>query len=91
MQASILGLLMVLAPLVRAGWVEDLPDKTVIHLKVWSLPDPSDPSHVSGRTSALIRRTNASRATVVAAETLMAWSPETATEMPSAAKRSATL
>lgn len=26
---------------VRAGWVEDAPGKTVIHLTLWSLPDPS--------------------------------------------------
>ncbi|MFH1969475.1 MAG: extracellular solute-binding protein [Verrucomicrobiota bacterium] len=41
MLVGILGLLMVLAPLAWAGWVEDLPDKTVIHLKIWQLPDPS--------------------------------------------------
>ncbi|MFH1477851.1 MAG: extracellular solute-binding protein [Verrucomicrobiota bacterium] len=42
--AGILGLRMVLAPLAQAGWVENLPDKTVIHLKVYQLPDPSNPS-----------------------------------------------
>ncbi|MBU0714953.1 MAG: hypothetical protein KJ964_06315 [Verrucomicrobia bacterium] len=41
MPAGILGLLMVLAPFARAGCVEDLPDKTVIHLKVFQRPDPS--------------------------------------------------
>lgn len=35
------GLLMVLAPLAQAGWVEDLPGKTVIHLKLWAMPDPT--------------------------------------------------
>ena len=40
---AVWGLLLVLAPLARAGWVEDLPDKTVIHLKVFLLPDPSSP------------------------------------------------
>lgn len=30
----------------RAGWVEALPDKTVIHLKVWQLPDPANPTPV---------------------------------------------
>ncbi|MCX6993729.1 MAG: extracellular solute-binding protein [Kiritimatiellaeota bacterium] len=44
MRAGIWGLLMVLAPLGWAGWVEDLPDKTVIHLKIWDLPDPSNPA-----------------------------------------------
>ena len=41
MLVGIWGLLMVLAPLAQAGWVEDLPDKTVIHLKLFQLPDPS--------------------------------------------------
>ena len=55
MLASILGLLMVLAPLAQAGWVEDLPDKTVIHLKVWSLPDPSSPSVFTQADVAVIK------------------------------------
>ena len=25
----------------RAGWIEDAPGKTVIHVTLWSLPDPS--------------------------------------------------
>ena len=38
------GLLAVMAVGVQAGWVEDLPDRTVIHLKVSYLPDMSSPS-----------------------------------------------
>ena len=35
------ALLMALPRLACAGWVEDLPEKTVIHLKLYALPDPS--------------------------------------------------
>ena len=27
----------------EAGWIEDAPDKTIIHLNVWTLPDPNNP------------------------------------------------
>lgn len=38
----LLWLMMVLgAPCARAGWIEDLPDRTVIHLTLFNLPDPS--------------------------------------------------
>ncbi|MCX6993308.1 MAG: extracellular solute-binding protein [Kiritimatiellaeota bacterium] len=38
------GLLLVLASGAQAGgWVQDLPDRTVIHLQVTDLPDPSYP------------------------------------------------
>ena len=27
--------------MIKAGWIEDKDGKTVIHVKVWSLPDPT--------------------------------------------------
>ena len=30
--------------LARAGWIEDKDGKTIIHVKAWSLPDPTDPN-----------------------------------------------
>ena len=41
MLLSILSLLMVLAPLAQAGWVEDKDGRTVIHLKLWAMPNPT--------------------------------------------------
>ena len=29
---------------IHAGWIEDKDGKTIIHVKAWSLPDPTDPS-----------------------------------------------
>jgi len=53
--AGILGSFMVLAPPARAGWVEDLPDKTVIHVKVPYLPNSSSPAPATQADWAVIK------------------------------------
>ena len=42
-----LGLMAALAGLARAGWIEDRAGKTVIHVKLFDLPDPASPDPAS--------------------------------------------
>lgn len=44
-----------LLPSAHAGWIEDAPGKTVIHVKVWALPDPGDPATFARAESAGVK------------------------------------
>ena len=39
-----------------AGWLEDAPDKTIIHLNVYSLPDPNNPDTFTRAEVAGVKR-----------------------------------
>jgi multiple sugar transport system permease protein len=40
--AGVLGVLLAVAtPAGRAGWIEDAPGRTIVHVTLWELPDPS--------------------------------------------------
>ena len=41
LRASFALAFLAVLPLLHAGWIEDAPDKTVIHVKLFRLPDPS--------------------------------------------------
>jgi multiple sugar transport system permease protein len=44
-------------PLACAGWIEDKPDgRTVIHLSVYALPDPSDPGIAKRASVEVVKR-----------------------------------
>ena len=53
----LLGLVYVCVAEVRAGgWVEDVDGKTVIHLDVWTLPDPNNPDTFTRAEVAGVKR-----------------------------------
>ena len=53
----LLGLVCVCVAEVRAGgWVEDVDGKTVIHLDVWTLPDPNNPDTFTRAEVAGVKR-----------------------------------
>ena len=39
----------------RAGWIENKPDRTVIHLKLYELPNPADPRPAARAEMAVVR------------------------------------
>lgn len=50
-----LGFCIVDAPAI-AGWIEDQPDRTVVHLKSWLLPDPTRVDTLSRSEAAVVRQ-----------------------------------
>ncbi|MDP6701528.1 MAG: hypothetical protein QGH25_17900, partial [Candidatus Latescibacteria bacterium] len=57
MALPLLALVCLCAAEVRAGgWVKDVDGKTVIHLDVWTLPDPNNPDTFTRAEVAGVKR-----------------------------------